>query len=354
MLDLMRELTETAGLPGYEGGIRAVLARHLHGLAELETDNLGSLIARKSGDPAGPRLMIAAHMDEIGFMVKSITDSGFLRFQTLGGWWEQVMLAQRVVVKTSQGDYPGVIGAKPPHVLSPDERKKMVEKDDMYIDIGVADRAAAEAKGVKPGDPVVPVCPFTPMADDRYLLAKAWDDRFGCVVLVEVLKALQGQPHPNTVYAVATVQEEVGLRGATTSAQAVAPDIGFALDVGIAGDTPGMKPEQMQAKMGKGPIILLYDASLVPHTGLRDFVCATAAAEGIPLQFDAMPGGGTDAGRIHLNGRGAPSLVVGVPSRYIHSHASIVHREDVENTVRLLLAVVKRLDQAALASIKAR
>lgn len=351
-LEMLQELTQATGLPGFEGEVRGVLERLLHPLASLEKDNLGSLIAKKPGNRTGPKVMLAGHMDEVGFLVTSITDGGFLHFQTLGGWWEQVMLAQRVVVKTRRGDLVGVIGAKPPHVLSPDDRKKIVEKQDMFIDIGVKDKDEALAKGVAPGDPVVPVCPFSVMANDRYLLAKAWDDRIGCAVMVEVLRALQTEPHPNTVYGVATVQEEVGLRGAITSSHSIAPDIGFALDVTVAGDTPGIKAHQAQAELGKGPVILLYDASLVPHLGLRNLVIDTAHDEGIPIQFDALSGGGTDAGRIHLTGSGVPSLVIGVATRYIHSAVSVIHRDDFENAVRLLVAVIKRLDRATVDAMK--
>lgn len=352
-LDLMRELTEATGLPGFEAEVRSLLERKLTSLADLERDNLGSLIARKVGDPNGPKIMLAGHMDEIGFVVTGITEQGFLRFQTLGGWWEQVMLAQRVTVKTRNGDLPGVIGSKPPHVLQPDERKKMVEKRDMFIDIGVQSYSDAIEKGVAPGDPVVPVCPFTVMANDRYLMAKAWDNRFGCAVVVDVIKSLQKLAHPNVFYGVATVQEEVGLRGATTSAYAIQPDIGFALDVSIAGDTPGMKPNEATAQLGKGPVVMLYDASMVPHVGLRNFVIDVAKEEGIPLQFDAMSGGGTDAGRIHLQGRGVPSLVLSVATRYIHSHASIIHRDDYAAVVRLVTALVQRLDRSVVDRIKA-
>lgn len=348
-LEMLRELTEAAGLPGFEGEASAALERFLTPVAEtVEKDNLGSLIAKKSGDTTGPRVMIAGHMDEIGFLVTSITEEGFLRFQTLGGWWEQVMLAQRVVVKTRQGDILGVVGSKPPHVLSSDERRKSVEKKDMFIDIGVQDREEAEAKGVMPGDPVVPVCPFAVMANDRYLLAKAWDNRIGCAAVVEVLRALKDTPHPNTVYGVMTVQEEVGLRGAITSAHAVKPDIGIALDVCVAGDTPGIATHEAQSKLGKGPAILLYDASMIPHVGLRNLVIDTAKEEGIPIQFESLAGGGTDAGRIHLHGCGVPSLVIGFPTRYIHSAASVIHRDDFDNVVRLVVAVIKRLDRTVL------
>lgn len=352
-LEMLRELTEATGLPGFEGEVRGVLERLLVPVATLSQDNLGSLVAKKPGDAAGPKIMLAAHMDEVGFMVTSVDDNGFLRFQTLGGWWEQVMLAQRVVVKTRQGNIDGVIGAKPPHVLSGDERKKITEKTDMFIDIGVAGKDEALAKGVTPGDPVVPVCPFTVMANDRYLLAKAWDDRIGCAVMVQVIQALQAEAHPNTVYGVATVQEEVGLRGAITSSYLVEPDVGFALDVTVAGDTPGIKAHQAQAKLGKGPVVLLYDASMVPHLGLRNLVIDTARDEGIAVQFDALAGGGTDAGRMHVSRRGVPSLVIGIPTRYIHSAVSVIHRDDFENAVRLLVAVIKRLDKVTVDSLQA-
>ena len=177
------------------------------------------------------------------------------------------------------------------------------------------------------------------------LMAKAWDNRIGCAIAIEVLKRLKEEGHNNTVYGVGTVQEEVGLRGAQTSANSIKPDIAFAVDVGIAGDTPGVTADEASSKIGAGPQILLYDASMVPHTGLRDFVIEVAEEEKIPYQYDTMPGGGTDAGRFHLNERGVPSLVIGIATRYIHSHAGILHRDDFDHTVNLLVKVIKRLDE---------
>ncbi len=340
---LLEKLTQVHGVPGAEEAVRAVLEEELASVAELSRDRLGSLIAKKRGAADGPKVMFAAHMDEVGFMVTRITDEGYLRFQTLGGWWEQVMLAQRVAVLTRRGELIGVIGSKPPHVLSPDERKKVVEKREMFIDIGVANKREAEEKGVRPGDPVVPICPFTTLANEKYVMAKALDNRVGCALVVEILKSL-GDGHPNTAFGVATVQEEVGLRGAATSTYSVEPDIGFALDVCVAGDTPGLKPEEAQAKLGAGPAILLYDATLVPHRRLLNFVVDVAEQVGVPLQFDSMAGGGTDAGRMHLFGEGVPSLAIAVPTRYIHSHAGIVHLDDLVHTARLVREVIYRLD----------
>lgn len=342
---LLKELTEAPGVPGFEDAVRKILEKHLSGIADLSKDRLGSLIAKKEGDSLGPRIMFAGHMDEVGFMVTMITDDGYLKFQQLGGWWDQVMLAQRVSIHTEKGVLTGVIGSKPPHILSPEERKKMVEKKDMFIDIGVEDKAEAMEAGVRPGDPVVPICPFEPLANDRYVMAKAWDNRFACGLVVEILRRLNNEHHPNIAYGVATVQEEVGLRGATTSTFVVEPDIGFAFDTSIAGDTPGVRDDEARGKLGGGPVILLYDASMVSHRRLRNFVISVAEDIGVEIQFDSMSGGGTDAGRMHLYGAGVPSLVVCASVRYIHSHAGILHLDDFEETARLMTEVIKRLDQ---------
>lgn len=351
--ELLAELTEAPGVPGFEGPARQVMRRYLDAVAdEVLTDNLGGVAGALRGSAPGPRVMVAGHLDEVGFLVTHITDEGFLRFQTLGGWYHGVMLAQRVAVLTGQGERVGVIGSKPPHLLSPEDRKKPPEISEMFIDIGAESRAEAEALGVLPGDPVVPICPFTPMANGKLLMAKAWDNRAGCAVAVRVLHELKGTGHPNTVFGVGTVQEEVGLRGAQTMSERVQPDIAFAVDVAIAGDTPGMKETEARARLGKGPVVLLYDASMVPHRGLRDLVVETAAREGIPLQFEAMPRGGTDAGRMHLHGSGTPSLALGPPTRYVHSHASVLHEEDLEATARLLAAVIRRLDAETVRRLK--
>jgi endoglucanase len=348
VLEMFRELTEAPGVPGFEEPVRAVLRKYLSPLGEILQDRLGSLVARKEGTSPHPKVMVAGHMDEIGFLVTRITDEGYLKFQTLGGWWSQVMLAQRVRVWTREGPVLGIIGSKPPHLLEEEERKKPVDPKDMYIDVGAGSREEAERFGIRPGDPIVPDSPFTVLQNPKLLVAKAWDNRFGCAAVVEVLRALQEEPHPNTVYGVASVQEEVGLRGAQTSSYLVQPDVGIALDTGIAGDTPGVKPDEAQGKLGKGPVILLYDATMIPHVRLRDLVVETAEAEGIPYQFDRVSRGGTDAGRIHTFGVGVPSVVLGAPVRYIHSHNAVLHRDDFDNTVRLVTALLRRLDAATL------
>lgn len=345
-LAMLKELTDAKGIPGNEREPREVMNKHIAPYAdEVTTDGLGSLIAKKVGDVNGPKVMVAGHLDEVGFMITQIDDKGFLRFQTVGGWWSQVMLAQRVTIVTRKGDVTGVIGSKPPHILSPEARKKPVEIKDMFIDIGASSREEATEWGVRPGDMVVPYFEFTVMNNEKLLLAKAWDNRIGCAIAIDVLKQLKNEEHPNIVYGVGSVQEEVGLRGARTSAAVIEPDIGFGVDVGIAGDTPGVSEKEAQSKMGKGPQIILYDASMVSHKGLRDLVTDTADELGIPYQFDAIAGGGTDAGSIHISHKGAPSLAITIATRYIHSHAAMLHRDDYENAVKLIVEVIKRLDR---------
>ncbi|MFC7393697.1 M42 family metallopeptidase [Scopulibacillus cellulosilyticus] len=345
-LQMLKDLTDAKGVSGNEREPREVMKKYIEPYAdEIQYDNLGSLIAVKKGNANGPKIMVAGHLDEIGFMVTQIDDDGFLRFQTVGGWWEQVMLAQRVTVMTKDGDVPGVIGSKPPHILSAEARKKPVPVKDMFIDIGVANKEEALKFGVKPGDFVVPVCDFTIMKNPKYLMAKAWDNRIGCAIAIDVLKQLKDVEHPNVVYGVGTVQEEVGLRGATTSAHKIQPDIGIAVDTGIPGDTPGITDKEAIAKIGKGPQIIMYDASIVTHKGLRDYVTDTADQHNIPYQLDSIAGGGTDAGKIHLTANGVPALSITIATRYIHSHASIIHRDDYENAVKILVEVIKGLDE---------
>ena len=351
-LHMLKDLTDAKAIPGNEKEARDVMTKYIAPYADdVSTDGLGSLIATKTGAENGPKIMIAGHLDEVGFMVTRIDDQGFVYFQTVGGWWSQVMLAQRVTIVTKTGEITGVIGSKPPHILSPEARKKPVDIKDMFIDIGASTREEAAEWGIRPGDMVVPYFEFTVMNNPKMLLAKAWDNRIGCAIAIDVLKNLKEEKHPNIVYGVGTVQEEVGLRGAKTSAFKVQPDIAFAVDVGIAGDTPGVTDKEAMGKLGKGPAIVLYDASMVSHKGLRDFVTKVADDQGIPYQFDAIPGGGTDSGSIHVTANGVPALSITIPTRYIHSHAALLHRDDYENTVKLITEVIKKLDRETVNTI---
>ncbi|MHB8841056.1 MAG: M42 family metallopeptidase [Candidatus Aquicultor sp.] len=351
-IQLLEELVNASGVSGFEGDVRQLIRHNLESITEIEVDNLGSIIAQKKGTSDQPRIMIAGHMDEVGLMVSLITKDGFIKFQPLGGWWDQVMLAHRVIVKGTKGDIPGIIGSKPPHVLSLEERKRVVEMKDMFIDIGASSDADVKDMGIKPGDPIIPESPFTRMKKDNMLMGKALDDRVGCAVFIEVIKRLKDIDHPNSVFGVGTVQEEVGLRGAKSSAALINPDVAIAAEVSIAGDTPGVGENEAQAKLGKGPSIVVLDGTLIPNTKLRDLAVATAEENNIPHQFQAGVRGGTDAGRIHLHGIGVPSLVIGVPTRYIHSHISVMDHNDFENAVNLLFEIVKKLDTDTVKGLK--
>ncbi|WP_462137567.1 M42 family metallopeptidase [Candidatus Mycalebacterium sp.] len=341
---LLAELTETDGVAGYEREISAVIKRRFDKLGRVSKDRMGSLICEAPGKSAGPKIMLAGHMDEIGFMIRAVTPDGFLKFTPLGGWWDQVLLAQRVKIKTSKGEVMGVIGAKPPHLIPQDERNKTVQRKNMYIDIGASSEKDVEKIGVRAGDPVVPVSEFTKLAKEGVYMAKAFDDRIGCAVVISALSAL-GKSQPGTVYGVATVQEEVGVRGATTSVEAVDPDAAIILESDISGDVPGISNDESSTKLGGGPSLLLYDARMIPNLKLRDLVIETAKKAKIPLQFATMEGGATDGAAIHLHKHGVPTVVLGVPTRHIHSHNSIIQRKDFENAVKLLVAVVRKLDK---------
>ncbi|NAP01209.1 M20/M25/M40 family metallo-hydrolase [Halomonas sp. MG34] len=344
-LTMLKDLTDAKGISGNEKEAREVMHKYISPYAdEVYTDNLGSLIAKKAGDENGPSIMVAGHLDEIGFMVTRIDEKGFVYFQTIGGWWNQVMLAQRVTIMGTKGDVTGVIGSKPPHILSAEARKKPVDIKDMFIDIGASSKEEAKEFGVKPGDSIVPYFEFTQMNNEKLLMAKAWDNRIGCAIAIEVLKQLKDTDHPNVVYGVGTAQEEVGLRGAKTAAHTIKPDIGFGVDVGIAGDMPGVSDKDADSKLGEGPQIVLYDASMISHKGVRDLVLATADENNIPYQYTSIAAGGTDSGSIHLTANGVPSLSITVATRYIHSHAAILHRDDFENAVKIIVETIKKLD----------
>ena len=346
---LLQALSEAHGVPGYEAEVRALVRHHLEPLGTIEQDRIGSLVCRQG--ETGPRVMLAGHMDEIGFMVSHITKEGCLKFVPLGGWWDQVLLGLPVVVKTHQGDLMGVIGAKPPHLLSAEERNKVVEKAKMYIDIGATSKEEAQNVGVRPGDPVVPASAFHVMANGRSYMCKAFDDRAGVALAIDILRHFSQNPHPNVLYGVATVMEEVGCRGAKTSVDVVDPDVAITLEVDFCGDVPGIEPEETDVKLGGGPALLLYDARMIPNLRLRDLVIETAKELEIPLQFSTWVGGANDGAQIHLHRSGVPTVAITVPVRHMHSYASIMHRDDYDRALQLLIALVEKLDAETVASL---
>ena len=344
---LLAALTNADGPSGFEGPVRAIMRSELGASASaLETDGLGSLIARFDGAAERPRVMVAAHMDELGLLVRRVTDEGYLKIETLGGWLDQAIINQRWRVLTRSGAIPGVTGIKTVHVMTAEARGQVFKKTDMFIDVGASSREDAEQRlGIRPGDPVVPDSAFLPFAGGERYLAKAWDDRVGLAAMILALRELaMPDSHPNTIHAVATVQEEVGLRGAQTSTHAVEPDVGVNLESGVAGDYPGISQDEAQEKVGQGPGIFLHDSSMLPNLRLRDLVADVASELEIPLQFNVLSGYGQDGSAMQRAYAGAPVVNITVPVRYLHSHTGVVARSDIEQTARLVAELLRRLD----------
>ncbi|MGI2336329.1 MAG: M42 family metallopeptidase [Dehalogenimonas sp.] len=349
---LLQELTEIGGVPGYEDNICRIMKRHLHECGKVSSDKLGSVVCVQNGSMVEPRIMLAAHMDEIGFMVKLVTQDGFIKFVPLGGWPNQHLPAQRVCIETSSGPVIGVIGTPPPHLLIEKERNKTFDKKEMYIDIGATSKTEVEATGVKAGDPIVPVSEFIVLSvKPPTYMAKAFDDRIGCAMLISAMESLALKDHANTVFGVGTVQEEVGLRGATTSVELVAPDVAIILDIGPIGDVPGIKPDESVTRLGGGPNLVIFDTGMIPNLKLRDLVIDTAKEHNIPLQLDTVEFGGYDGDVIHLYKSGVPTVVIALPTRHAHSHNSIVRRDDFDHAIALVTALVRKLDSSTVAGL---
>ncbi len=345
----LEALSMLNAVPGNERQVRSYMKKHLEKHAKVSYDNLGSIISEKVGDNKGPKIMVAGHMDEVGFLVTTITDEGYVKFTPAGGWWSQVLLAQQLDITTTSGKIiRGVVGAKAPHILSPEERKKPVDIKDMFIDIGVSNKDAALSLGIKPGDMITPHIEFTHLTDEKYLLGKAWDNRVGCAAVLDVMNNLKDKKHPNIYYGVGTVMEEVGLRGATTAAHKINPDIGIALDTTIAFDFPG---GNKNTELGKGVGIMFKDGSMVGHKGLRDFVISLCEENEIPYQLTFLERGGTDGGAMHISADGAPSIALCLPVRYLHSHTSIVHQDDYDAMVKLVTLMIEKLDEETVRRI---
>mgnify|MGYP000129665014 CR=1 FL=1 len=349
-LALLKELTDAHSVPGYEDEVRAIFADELENVGgSLGSDRQGSVyFERGLGENSGPRVMIAGHMDEVGFRIQHIRPDGYLKFVPVGGWWPHTLLAQRVEILTKNGDKVlGVISSTPPHFLSEDKRSRVMPLSELFIDIGATSAAEAQDEfGIALGDPVAPATSFTPMTKDGLYMAKAFDNRVGMACAIQAAQILvREEGHPNTLISAGTVQEEVGLRGARSLANVVKPDVAIILEGPPADDTPGFSPSESQGKLGGGVQIRLHDPSAIMNPRLADLAIETAKKEGINHQVTVRSSGGTDAGGFSMSREGVPCVVLGVPSRYIHSHNAIIDIEDYLCMVKLAVALVKRLDQ---------
>jgi putative aminopeptidase FrvX len=364
-LKFLETLCNSFGPSGFEREATRLVKNYIADFVdEINSDKLGSLFFKKQGTAQEPVVLVPGHVDEVGFIVSGINKEGFLTFNTIGGWFDQVLLGQRVKVRTKDGNLLfGVIAATPPHVLPQDERDKVVKKEKMFIDIGCSNEQEVKKLGVRIGDPVVPDSIFSTIQKTMFeekeekgmttlAVGKGFDDRIGTFIAVEALRRLRQEhiDHPNTVVGAATVQEEVGLRGARTTAYLIRPDVCLTLEVDISGDVPGIESYKAPAKMGKGPAILTYDSSMIPNQALKELVIETAEQAKIPYQLSQVARGGSDAGIIHISNAGCPTIVLGVATRHIHSHVGILSLDDVEECIKLVLEVIKRLDRETVKS----
>jgi endoglucanase len=348
---LLAELSNAPGPPGFEEPVRAIMVRELKRDADtLSYDGLGSVIARHGN--SGPTIMLDAHMDELGGVVRRVTGTGYLSMQMLGGWLDQALPDQRWIIIGRKGPVHAVTGIRDVHVVPAGERDRVYPRDSLYLDVGARTAAEVAALGIGPGDPVVPDSPFQQLGSGGRYMGKAWDDRVGCAVVIEALRRLRAAGHPNKLVIAATVQEEIGLRGARTAADLIKPDLGIAIEGGITGDSPGRNPEETQAVLGGGPGIFLYDSSAIPNRKLVKLVRDTAAAKGIPLQADLVQGYGDDSAAIQATAGGVPTVNLVVPARYTHAHNGVIDRADFDRTVDLVVALIARLDARTVAGIR--
>lgn len=347
---LIVELTNAAGPSGYEKEVREIFRSQLMDCAEIGYDNLGSIIASQSGTKANPRILLAAHLDEVGLMVRGILPNGYLKVVPLGTWWAPTLLAQRVLVLAQTGKHYGVMGAKPPHYMSDEERNRALKLDDLYIDVGARDLEEVRALGIKEGDLVVPDVKTEMMSPTGTLVGKAFDDRIGCAAIIQVLRELAGN-HPNQLFGAGTAQEEFGTRGAHTVAELVQPDLCLVIEGAPADDFP-QSGSIIQGRLGGGVQLRYLDPTMIANRALMNLAVETAIAAGIPYQIAVREGGGTDGRVIQLHGGGVPTLVIGVPVRYAHSHQGIIQLSDVEAMINLLKELVVKLDAATVEQLK--
>jgi endoglucanase len=331
---LLEKLSNAHGISGREGSVQEIFRQEISPLAdEIRVDALGNLIATRRGER--PSIMIAAHADEIGLMAKYVDEKGFVRFICIGGWFDQTLLNQRVLIHAKERAVVGVIGSKPPHIMKDEEKKKVVEAKEMFIDVGCSSDKEALDLGIVPGTPITLDRTFSSLHGDR-ATGKAFDNRAGLVVMLEALRRTKAK---STIYAVATVQEEVGLKGARVTAFDLNPDIALTADVTVPGDHPGIEKKDAPVEIGRGPVLVVADASgrgLIAAPQVVAWLTETAQEFDIPLQPEASDGGTTDATAIHLTRSGIPTGVISVATRYIHTPVEVLSLSDIDRAAELV------------------
>jgi len=338
-LPLLKIICETPGVSGFERRIRDLVLREVKDLAdEVRVDNMGNVMAIRKGK-SPKRVMVAAHMDEIGFIVNHIDDKGFIRFLPLGGFDPKTLTAQRVIVH-GRKDVIGVMGCKPIHIMKPEERKNVVPLSEYFVDTGMTKDEVEKWIGI--GNPISRERELIEIGD--CVTSKSLDNRISVFILIETLRRLKGQEIPYDLYATFTVQEEVGLRGAMGSVGHIDPDFGFGLDVTIAYDVPGSSPHEAVTALGEGAAIKVLDGSVISDYRMVQYLKEVAEREAIKTQLELLPAGGTDTAAIQRYGnKGAIAGAISIPLRNMHQSTEMAHRDDVEQTINLLAAGIRQL-----------
>lgn len=343
---LLKALSEAPGPSAFEEDVRRIVVNEFTAVgAAIDYDGLGSVLATLPGNTTGPRVMVTAHMDEVGLIVQYITADGFIRVKTLGGVLEQALPDQRWTILGRNGPVMAVSGLRTTHVLPPAQRTSVWSLEDTFLDVGASSREEVERMGIRPGDGIAPKSEFVVMANGRYA-GKAWDDRVGLGVMIAAARRIrsEGLKLPAQVIWVATTQEEIGLRGAQTAVDKARPDIGISIEAGVSADYPAIGPTQAQERLGHGPGIFLLDNSMIPNRKFRDFFFDVAQQARIPLQPNVLTGYGEDGAEIQRYDTGRATVNMTVPTRYLHGHTGVIQRTDFDRAVELLLQVLTRLD----------
>ncbi len=353
-IQLLSSLTEAHGVSGYESSVREIFRHELAAAGPAQCDVMGNVWIEKKGARDGPRVLVAGHMDEVGFAVQNITSKGFIRIVPLGGWWTHTLVAQRVRILTRSGhEIMGVIGSTPPHFLSEGQKDKLMTLDQLYVDVGASSREEVEHWGIALGDAIAPDSAFTTMRHPDLFCAKAFDNRVGMAAAIQALQGLLKVPLPCDLITAGSVQEEVGCRGAVTLAHSVRPDVALVLEGTPADDTHGMDMTESQGRTGGGVQIRIMDPTAIMNRPLVDFLIATARELDIPCQVAVRKSGGTDARSLQISRYGVPCVVLGTPARYIHSHNSIMNINDYLACVQLVMAAVQLLDADCVRTFRA-
>ena len=350
---LLKSLSEAPGPSAFEEEVRKIVVAEYTGLgATIEYDGLGSVLAALPGGATGPRVMVTAHMDEVGLIVQHITPDGFIRVKILGGILEQALPDQRWTILGRNGPVAAVTGLRTTHVLPASQRGVVWSLDDTFLDVGATSPEDVERLGVRPGDGIAPLTEFLVLPNGRYA-GKAWDDRVGLGVMIAAARRIRAENIrvPAQVLWVATTQEEIGLRGAQTAVQKARPELGISIEAGVSADYPAIGPTQAQERLGGGPGLFLLDSSMIPNRKLRDFFFDVAQEARIPLQPNVLTGYGEDGAEIQRFDSGRPSVNMTVPTRYLHGHTGIIQRSDFDRAVELLIQVLTRLDSTKAGQI---